>query len=210
MQPRGALLLISRGAWNQLQAPINQLRAWGNRKRIAIGSAALLVGVVVPVTLVYLGPSDDTNLTGIRPAGLTASSARASVGPNRVRVLAGVKAAGADVVLKINAAESRCDGQISQLAAASTLSATETQTAIQDATGRIHVVAAAFVHQVQVEVADLGNITLFAPDTEQVFLSGIAEVRATALGSGSSQGELGTACQSVLVEVRTRVKPVGP
>lgn len=168
----------------------------------------MAVIVIIPIVLVYLGPSDDTSLRGIRSADLAASSARTNGDADRARLIAAVKAAGDDVVSKINFAESGCAVQISQLAADSTISGTETQTAIQDGKGRVRLVATAFLREIQDEEDNFAHLAVVSAGAEQLFLSAIARVRVTAVGDGTHPGELGTVCRSVLVEVRTKLKPV--
>ncbi|MHB8613489.1 MAG: hypothetical protein ACYDAL_13825 [Candidatus Dormibacteraceae bacterium] len=208
MEPPSQLGLIANWTSTQVQKRINQLSASITPKVVAIAAAALVVIAIIPIALVYLGPSDDTSLRGIRSAGLAASSARSNGDADRVRLIAEVKAAGDDVIARINSNETNCIAQISQLAAVSTISGTETQTALADGKSRVHLVATSFVHEIQVEESDFSRRLVVSGDTEQLFLSAIAEVRVTALGDGTNHGELGAICQSVLVEVRTKVKPV--
>jgi hypothetical protein len=171
-------------------------------------STALVVMVIAPIVLVYLGPSDDTSLIGIRSAGLAATSARSHSDADRARLTAEVRAAGDDAASKINFAESGCDAQISQLAAVSTIFRAETQTAIQEAKDRVHLVAIPFLRDLQDEVDTFAHLTVVSPYTEQLFLSAIARIRVTAVGDGTRPGEVSTICQSALAEVRTKVKPV--
>jgi hypothetical protein len=139
---------------------------------------------------------------------LTASSARNNGDAERVRLIAEVKAAGDVVAAKINLARSACDAQISQLAAVSTISGTETQMSIQDGKRSVDLVATVFLNELQFDESEGGRLAAVSNDAEQLLLSTIAQVGVTALGNGSNRGELEIVCQSVIVEIQVKVRPL--
>jgi hypothetical protein len=126
----------------------------------------------------------------------------------RSHLIAQVKTAGDDVLAKINTAEVSCDAQIAQLAGQSKLSARATQAAIDKGKSEFNTATAPFLREVRDDEDQFDRLSSTTPQTEQLFLARLSEVRAMAIGAGGEQGVLATVCQTILVEVQVAITPV--
>jgi len=112
-----------------------------------------------------------------------------------------VRAAGDDVITKVNTEEAGCDAQLLALAAQSKLSTADTDAAIARGEGEVHAATAPFVKEIKDDEAEIENLKVVTVKTEQVILVRINQVQVIALGENGTPGTIVTVCQTVIVEI---------
>lgn len=165
----------------------------------------VFVSVVVVVAAVPTIISIHGNTITVTPV---ASSSRHGGDDARTRLVIRLKAAGDGAIVKLNSEEAGCDSQIAQLASVSTLSSTATATAIERGKSEFHNDEQPFISEIKADEDEIAHMSVVTTTTVQAFLARIQDIERTALGEDGqheSTGSLLTACQTIIVEIRTIV-----
>ncbi len=147
---------------------------------VAVFITTVVVVAAVP-SLILIFHGNTITIT----SGPVASAARHQDDEERARLIVQVKTAGNDVVVLLNSEEASCDSQIAQ--------------------SEFHTAAAPFVREVEADEDEFEHLAVVSTETQQVFLVRFLQVRVKALGEDGATGVLITACQTILIEIRTIV-----
>jgi hypothetical protein len=155
----------------------------------------IVVVVAVPSLIIAINGNTVTITTG------PVASASRHQNDERTQLIVKVKAAGDDVITKLDNEEASCDVQLTALAAQSKLSTADTQAAIARGEGEIHAAAAPFVKEINDDEAEIENAKVVTTKIEQTILVQINQVEVIALGENGTPGTIVTVCQTVIVEI---------
>jgi hypothetical protein len=175
-------------------------------KVVAIVVTTVIV-VVAVTSVIVLGH----NVTIAQSTVALASQKKAD--DERTRVIVRIKAAGDDVIVKLNNEETTCDSQITALTKLSKVSTAATQAAIKKGKTEFHTALAPYVRQIQSDEDESTHLTVVTSETERIYLLRISSISVTAIGEDGKHGVLITACQTIIIEIRqiiiVVVKPAG-
>jgi hypothetical protein len=171
------------------------LTTWISERIITVTAVSVLTVAAVPTTLIIISHDDHNTIAVIQPADEH----------SKVVLVGTVKKAGDDLITKLNATESSCTTQVTQVVTTSKVAA-KVQPQLAKAKSEIHGSVAPIVAAIKSDEARFANLKFVTPQDEENELSEFNTIAIIALGDGHSTGTITVTCQTVLITITETIQ----
>jgi hypothetical protein len=171
------------------------LTTWISERIITVTAVSVLTVAAVPTTLIIVSHDDHNTVAVIQPADEHA----------KVVLVGAVKKAGDALITKLNATESSCTTQVTQVVTTSKVAA-KVQPQLATAKSEIHGSVAPIVAAIKSDEARFANLKSVTPQDEENELGEFNTIAIIALGDGHSTGTITVTCQTVLITITETIQ----
>jgi hypothetical protein len=171
------------------------LTTWISERIITVTAVSVLTVAAVPTTLIIVSHDDHNTVAVIQPADEH----------SKVVLLGAVKKAGDALITKLNATESSCTTQVTQVVTTSKVAA-KVQPQLATAKSEIHGSVAPIVAAIKSDEARFANLKFVTPQDEENELGEFNTIAIIALGDGHSTGTITVTCQTVLITITETIQ----
>jgi hypothetical protein len=171
------------------------LTTWISERIITVTAVSVLTVAAVPTTLIIVSHDDHNTVAVIQPADEHA----------KVVLVGDVKKAGDALITKLNATESSCTTQVTQVVTTSKVAA-KVQPQLATAKSEIHGSVAPIVAAIKSDEARFANLKFVTPQDEENELGEFNTIAIIALGDGHSTGTITVTCQTVLITITETIQ----
>jgi hypothetical protein len=171
------------------------LTTWISERIITVTAVSVLTVAAVPTTLIIVSHDDHNTIAVIQPADEH----------SKVVLVGTVKKAGDDLITKLNATESSCTTQVTQVVTTSKVAA-KVQPQLAKAKSEIHGSVAPIVAAIKSDEARFANLKFVTPQDEENELGEFNTIAIIALGDGHSTGTITVTCQTVLITITETIQ----
>jgi len=171
------------------------LTTWISERIITVTAVSVLTVAAVPTTLIIVSHDDHNTVAVIQPADEHA----------KVVLVGDVKKAGDALITRLNATESSCTTQVTQVVTPSKVAA-KVQPQLATAKSQIHGSVAPIVAAIKSDEARFSNLKFVTPQDEENELGEFNTIAIIALGDGHSTGTITVTCQTVLITITETIQ----
>ena len=171
------------------------LTTWISERIITVTAVSVLTVAAVPTTLIIVSHDDHNTVAVIQPADEHA----------KVVLVGDVKKAGDALITRLNATESSCTTQVTQVVTTSKVAA-KVQPQLATAKSEIHGSVAPVVAAIKSDEARFANLKFVTPQDEENELGEFNTIAIIALGDGHSTGTITVTCQTVLITITETIQ----
>ena len=171
------------------------LTTWISERIITVTAVSVLTVAAVPTTLIIVSHDDHNTVAVIQPADEH----------SKVVLVGAVKKAGDALITKLNATESSCTTQVTQVVTTSKVAA-KVQPQLATAKSQIHGSVAPVVAAIKSDEARFSNLKFVTPQDEENELGEFNTIAIIALGDGHSTGTITVTCQTVLITITETIQ----
>ena len=171
------------------------LTTWISERIITVTAVSVLTVAAVPTTLIIVSHDDHNTVAVIQPADEH----------SKVVLVGAVKKAGDALITKLNATESSCTTQVTQVVTTSKVAA-KVQPQLATAKSEIHGSVAPVVAAIKSDEARFSNLKFVTPQDEENELGEFNTIAIIALGDGHSTGTITVTCQTVLITITETIQ----
>jgi hypothetical protein len=171
------------------------LTTWISERIITVTAVSVLTVAAVPTTLIIVSHDDHNTVAVIQPAD----------DHSKVVLVSAVKKAGDALITKLNATESACTTQVTQVVTTSKVAA-RVQPQLATAKSEIHGSVAPVVAAIKSDEARFANLKFVTPQDEENELGEFNAIAIIALGDGHSTGTITVTCQTVLITITETIQ----
>jgi len=171
------------------------LTTWISERIITVTAVSVLTVAAVPTTLIIVSHDDHNTVAVIQPADEH----------SKVVLVGAVKKAGDALITRLNATESSCTTQVTQVVTTSKVAA-KVQPQLATANSEIHGSVAPIVAAIKSDEARFANLKLVTPQDEENELGEFNTIAIIALGDGHSTGTITVTCQTVLITITETIQ----
>jgi hypothetical protein len=171
------------------------LTTWISERIITVTAVSVLTVAAVPTTLIIVSHDDHNTVAVIQPADEH----------SKVVLVSAVKKAGDDLITRLNATESSCTTQVTQVVTTSKVAA-KVQPQLAKAKSEIHGSVAPIVAAIKSDEARFANFKFVTPQDEENELGEFNTIAIIALGDGHSTGTITVTCQTVLITITETIQ----
>ena len=171
------------------------LTTWISERIITVTAVSVLTVAAVPTTLIIVSHDDHNTVAVIQPADEHA----------KVVLVGDVKKAGDALITRLNATESSCTTQVTQVVTTSKVAA-KVQPQLATAKSQIHGSVAPIVAAIKSDEARFSNLKFVTPQDEENELGEFNMIAIIALGDGHSTGTITVTCQTVLITITETIQ----
>jgi len=171
------------------------LTTWISERIITVTAVSVLTVAAVPTTLIIVSHDDHNTVAVIQPADEH----------SKVVLVGAVKKAGDALITKLNATESSCTTQVTQVVTTSKVAA-KVQPQLATAKSEIHGSVAPIVAAIKSDEARFANLKFVTPQDEENELGEFNTIAIIALGDGHSTGTITVTCQTVLITITETIQ----
>ncbi|HXN57996.1 MAG TPA: hypothetical protein VN912_05365 [Candidatus Angelobacter sp.] len=171
------------------------LTTWISERIITVTAVSVLTVAAVPTTLIIVSHDDHNTVAVIQPADEHA----------KVVLVGDVKKAGDALITRLNATESSCTTQVTQVVTTSKVAA-KVQPQLATAKSQIHGSVAPIVAAIKSDEARFSNLKFVTPQDEENELGEFNTIAIIALGDGHSTGTITVTCQTVLITITETIQ----
>jgi hypothetical protein len=171
------------------------LTTWISERIITVTAVSVLTVAAVPTTLIIVSHGDHNTVAVIQPADEH----------SKVVLVGAVKKAGDALITKLNATESSCTTQVTQVVTTSKVAA-KVQPQLATAKSEIHGSVAPIVAAIKSDEARFANLKFVTPQDEENELGEFNTIAIIALGDGHSTGTITVTCQTVLITITETIQ----
>jgi len=172
------------------------LTTWISQRIITVTAVSVLTVAAVPTTLVIVSHEDQkTTVAVIQPVSAE----------QKVVLVAAVKKAGDAAIVKLNNAESSCNGTVATTVSAAKVAPGKIQSQLAKAQTQIHGSVSPFIAALQKDEDRFAHLTVVTPQDEENELNEINLIELTALGDGHTTGTVTITCQTVVVTIQETI-----
>jgi len=173
------------------------LTTWISQRIITVTAVSVLTVAAVPTTLVIVShDADKTTVAVVQPVSAQ----------QKVVLVAAVKKAGDAAIVKLNNAESSCNGTVATTVSAAKVAPGKIQSQLAKAQSQIHGSVSPFIAAVQKDEDRFAHLTVLTPQDEENELNEINLIELTALGDGHSAGTVTITCQTIIVTIQETIQ----
>ncbi len=174
------------------------LTTWISERIITVTAVSVLTVAAVPTTLVIVSSNGDhkTTVAVVQPVDAK----------QRVVLIGEVKKAGDAAIVKLNNAESSCNGTVATTVSASKVAPAKIQSQLATAKTQIHGSVSPFIAALVKDEDRFAHLTAITPQDEENALHEISLIQLTALGDGHSAGTVTITCQTVVVTITETIQ----
>jgi len=173
------------------------LTTWISERIITVTAVSVLTVAAVPTTLIIVSHDDHNTVAVIQPAD----------DHSKVVLVSAVKKAGDALITKLNATESSCTTQVTQVVTTSKVAA-KVQPQLAAAKSQIHGSVAPIVAAIKSDEARFSNLKFVTPQDEENELGEFNTIAIIALGDGHSTGTITVTCQTVLITITETIQVI--
>ena len=173
------------------------LTTWISERIITVTAVSVLTVAAVPTTLIIVSHDDHNTVAVIQPADEHA----------KVVLVGDVKKAGDALITRLNATESSCTTQVTQVVTTSKVAA-KVQPQLAAAKSQIHGSVAPIVAAIKSDEARFSNLKFVTPQDEENELGEFNTIAIIALGDGHSTGTITVTCQTVLITITETIQVI--
>ena len=171
------------------------LTTWISERIITVTAVSVLTVAAVPTTLIIVSHDDHNTVAVIQPAD----------DHSKVVLVSAVKKAGDALITRLNATESSCTTQVTQVVTTSKVAA-KVQPQLATAKSQIHGSVAPVVAAIKSDEARFSNLKFVTPQDEENELGEFNTIAIIALGDGHSTGTITVTCQTVLITITETIQ----
>jgi len=171
------------------------LTTWISERIITVTAVSVLTVAAVPTTLIIVSHDDHNTVAVIQPAD----------DHSKVVLVSAVKKAGDALITRLNATESSCTTQVTQVVTTSKVAA-KVQPQLATAKSEIHGSVAPVVAAIKSDEARFANLKFVTPQDEENELGEFNTIAIIALGDGHSTGTITVTCQTVLITITETIQ----
>jgi hypothetical protein len=173
------------------------LTTWISERIITVTAVSVLTVAAVPTTLIIVSHDDHNTVAVIQPADEH----------SKVVLVGAVKKAGDALITRLNATESSCTTQVTQVVTTSKVAA-KVQPQLATAKSEIHGSVAPIVAAIKSDESRFANLKFVTPQDEENELGEFNTIAIIALGDGHSTGTITVTCQTVLITITETIQIV--
>jgi len=173
------------------------LTTWISERIITVTAVSVLTVAAVPTTLIIVSHDDHNTVAVIQPADEH----------SKVVLVGAVKKAGDALITRLNATESSCTTQVTQVVTTSKVAA-KVQPQLATAKSEIHGSVAPIVAAIKSDESRFANLKFVTTQDEENELGEFNTIAIIALGDGHSTGTITVTCQTVLITITETIQIV--
>jgi hypothetical protein len=171
------------------------LATWISHRIITVTAVSVLTVAAVPTTLVIASHNDHATVAVIQPVDEQ----------GKVLLIARVKKAGDDLIVRLNRFESSCNTELTRTVSTSKVAA-HVQPALATAKSRVHSSVAPVVAAIKDDQDRFARLTFVTPQDEDSELEHLKLIEIIALGNGQTAGTITVTCQTVMVTIQETIQ----